>query len=166
MGKMKQKKLNKDIKELEEIVRRREHQFYQTRNRLLDYANEQRRSSGITSSDRQRYLRPDFISQETTSKVTTKSDNLGLAAADIASKCIAIMVIKNKDYGPNSITNAPGGALNGLNVRLHDKIERLNNLLSNKKEPNNESIRDTFVDIVNYGIISLLVLDNRWEPTK
>lgn len=166
MGKMKQKKLDKDIKELEEIVQRREHQFHQTRNRLLDYSNEQRRSSGITSSDRQRYLRPDFISQETTSKVSTKSNNLGLAAADIASKCIAIMVIKNKDYGPNSISNAPGGALNGLNVRLHDKIERLNNLLSNKKEPNNESIRDTFVDIVNYGIISLLVLDNRWEPTK
>lgn len=166
MGKVKEKKLDKDIKELEEIDSKQQHQFQSTRNRLLDYANEQRRSSSIKDSDRQHYLRPDFIFEEITNEVDTKLDNLGLAAADVASKCIAIMVIKNKDYGPNSISNAPGGALNGLNVRLHDKIERLNNLLTNKKEPNNESIRDTFVDIVNYGIISLLVLDNRWEPTK
>lgn len=166
MGVMKEKKLDKDIKELEEIESKQQHQFHSTRNRLLDYSNDQRRGISIQDSDRQRYLRPDIIFEEATSEVDTKLDNLGLSAADIASKCIAIMVIKNKDYGPNSISNAPGGALNGLNVRLHDKIERLNNLLSNKKEPNNESIRDTFVDIVNYGIISLLVLDNRWEPTK
>ena len=82
---------------------------------------------------------------------------------DISDEIINVLVAKHNDYGPNNIAKAPGGAINGLAVRLHDKIERLNHLISNGKEPTNESIRDTFIDIANYGIIGLLVLDNKWN---
>ena len=37
---------------------------------------------------------------------------------------------KHKDYGPKNIAEAPGGALNGLRVRIHDKIARINNTTS------------------------------------
>lgn len=166
MGKVKERKLRKDIKELEEIESKQQQQFQSTRDKLLSYTAEQRRSSSIKDSIRKEHIKSDFLFGEVVSEVDTILDEFALNAAEVASNCLSIMILKNKDYGPNSITNAPGGALNGLNVRLHDKIERLTNLLTNKKQPNNESIRDTFVDIVNYGIISLLVLDNRWEPTK
>jgi hypothetical protein len=73
-----------------------------------------------------------------------------------------IIISKNLDYGPNNILNTPGGSLNGLNVRLYDKIERLNHLLSKKTSPNNESLRDTFIDIANYAIIGMLVIDSKW----
>ena len=91
---------------------------------------------------------------------------LDFEAAIIARKAIDLMVKKHNDYGPSNISDAPGGALNGLSVRLHDKVARLNNLLSNEKEPENESIQDTFIDILNYAIIALLVIDGKWDSTK
>lgn len=170
MGKVKEKKLNKDIKELEEIEQKEREQFFQTRDRLLDYSAQQRRSNSHLSNYRIYYTPPDLSHEKESSKVTTKLgeglSKLALNSADIATSCIELLIKKNQDYGPDNINNAPGGALNGLNVRLYDKVSRLNNLLNNNKEPNYESIRDTFVDIVNYGIISLLILDNKWETTK
>ena len=92
-----------------------------------------------------------------------KLEDLRWDCYDISDEIIDILIKKHNDYGPNNIAKAPGGAVNGLAVRLHDKIERLNHLISNGKEPSNESIRDTFIDIANYGIIGLLVLDNKWD---
>lgn len=74
-----------------------------------------------------------------------------------------LLLQKHKDYGPKNIANAPGGPLVGLAVRLHDKLARLAHLTRTGAEmPKNESIRDTFLDIANYGIIGLLVLDGDW----
>jgi hypothetical protein len=91
---------------------------------------------------------------------------LEFEAAIIARKAIELLVQKHDDYGPSNISDAPGGPLNGLSVRLHDKVARLNNLLSNNKEPQNESVQDTFIDILNYALIALLVIENKWDSTK
>lgn len=91
---------------------------------------------------------------------------LEFEAAIIARKAIDLLVQKHEDYGSANISDAPGGALNGLSVRLHDKVARLNNLLSNYKEPKNETIEDTFIDILNYALIALLILDGKWDNTK
>ena len=91
---------------------------------------------------------------------------LEFEAAIIARKAIDLLIQKHEDYGPANISDAPGGPLNGLSVRLHDKVARLNHLLSNDKKPKNEAIEDTFIDILNYAIIALLVLDNKWDTTK
>jgi hypothetical protein len=52
--------------------------------------------------------------------------------------------------------------LNGLRVRLWDKMARVNNLVDSGAEPENESLRDSFIDILNYAAIGLLVLDGDW----
>ncbi len=91
---------------------------------------------------------------------------LEFEAAIIARKAIELLVQKHDDYGPSNISDAPGGPLNGLSVRLHDKVARLNNLLSNNKEPQNESVQDTFIDILNYALIALLVIEGKWDTTK
>jgi hypothetical protein len=77
-----------------------------------------------------------------------------------------ILIKKQSDYGPNNIRNAPGGPLNGLQVRLYDKMSRLINLIESGVKPENESLRDTFVDIANYGVIGVMILDNTFPEAK
>lgn len=78
-----------------------------------------------------------------------------------------VLLSKHKDYGPLNIANAPGGALNGLRVRIHDKTARINHLIDNAKykNPEHESLRDSFLDLMNYAAIALLVIDGNW-PTS
>lgn len=74
-----------------------------------------------------------------------------------------LLLSKHKDYGPSNISNAPGGALNGLRVRMHDKLARINNLIDENKNPEHESLEDSFKDMANYAIIGLLVLRGKWD---
>ena len=78
-----------------------------------------------------------------------------------------ILLSKHADYGPLNIANAPGGALNGLRVRMHDKTALINHLIDNAKykNPEHESLRDSFLDLANYAMIALLVIDGNW-PTS
>jgi hypothetical protein len=83
-------------------------------------------------------------------------------AQKIYDELLAILVKKQIDYGPYNIWHAPGGATNGLMVRMSDKLERLKNLIYKKVEPNNESLEDSFVDLANYAIIALMVQRGVW----
>jgi hypothetical protein len=74
-----------------------------------------------------------------------------------------LLLRKHKDYGPKNISGSPGGAINGLRVRIHDKLARINNLYDSGVTPQNESLRDSFIDMANYAIIALLVLDDEWD---
>ena len=73
-----------------------------------------------------------------------------------------LLLRKHNDYGPLNVAHSPGGPLNGLRVRIWDKVARINNLLGNNVHPSNESLRDSFVDLMNYSAIAILVLDKKW----
>ena len=73
-----------------------------------------------------------------------------------------LLIRKHHDYGPKNIAHSPGGALNGLRVRMWDKVARINNLLDSKVSPSNESLRDSFLDLLNYSAIAMMVLDKPW----
>jgi hypothetical protein len=73
-----------------------------------------------------------------------------------------MLLRKHEDYGPTNIANAPGGPLNGLRVRMHDKLARINHLIDKGVTPTNESLRDSFLDLANYGIIAMMVIDEKW----
>jgi hypothetical protein len=73
-----------------------------------------------------------------------------------------ILYKKHEDYGPMNIAGAPGGAMNGLRVRMYDKLARLSHLGDNDT-PNYESVEDTLIDLANYAIIGLLVQRGQWE---
>lgn len=83
------------------------------------------------------------------------------AAGEVYAELLDVLVSKQNDYGPKAINDAPGGALNGVNVRLHDKYARLRNL-TYTKTANHESLRDTYLDLANYAVIALLLLDGTW----
>lgn len=83
---------------------------------------------------------------------------------EILTELKVLMIRKNQDYGPYNIAHAPGGAMNGLIIRMHDKLERLQNLYYNKgNTPNYESVEDTLQDLANYAIIGLMVQRGQWE---
>lgn len=74
-----------------------------------------------------------------------------------------LLVSKHRDYGPKNISSSPGGPLNGLRVRIHDKLARINHLIDTGADPQHESLRDSFIDLANYALIALLVLDDEWD---
>lgn len=75
---------------------------------------------------------------------------------------VEVLVKKQMDYGPKNISHSPGGPINGLRVRMHDKLSRINNLIESGATPENESLRDSFLDMMNYSAIGLMVLDGDW----
>lgn len=81
-------------------------------------------------------------------------------------KLYDILVSKQHDYGPDNIQKSPGGPLNGLQVRLFDKMARLQNLVANGATPKHESLRDTFIDIANYGVIGVMIIDGTFPKSK
>ena len=76
-----------------------------------------------------------------------------------------LLLKKQADYGPKNISQAPGGPLNGLRVRMFDKISRINNLIDTGATPENESLRDSFMDLLNYSAIAMMILDDTWPKS-
>lgn len=84
-------------------------------------------------------------------------------AEAIVNSLLQTLYKKHEDYGPLNIAGAPGGPMNGLRVRIYDKLARLNNLIDTGDTPNYESIEDTLIDLANYAIIGLLVQRGQWK---
>ena len=82
---------------------------------------------------------------------------------DTTSELFDLLLSKHADYGPKNISDSPGGPLNGLRVRMHDKLARINNLVDSGAKPEHESLEDSFMDMANYAIIGLLVLRGQWD---
>lgn len=95
------------------------------------------------------------------------SSRIGLDAEirETLNEIANLLIKKNHDYGTKNIGLSPGGAINGLRVRLYDKLARLNNLYESGAKPENESLMDTADDIIGYGVILKLVLSGKW-PTE
>ena len=89
-------------------------------------------------------------------------------ATDIYDELYELLASKQRDYGPYNISRAPGGAINGLMVRMNDKMERLKNLIYDEhglvrdNGISHESIEDSFKDIANYAAICLMVTRGKW----
>jgi len=77
-----------------------------------------------------------------------------------------LLLSKHVDYGPKNISESPGGPINGLRVRMHDKLARINNLVDNSRDAQHEPLEDSFKDMANYAIIGLLVLRKQWDSGK
>lgn len=78
------------------------------------------------------------------------SENDSSAAAEL----VELLVRKQNDYGHDNISRF--GRV-GLLVRIHDKIARLENLARRAAEPKNESLRDNYMDVINYCAIGMMV---------
>ena len=71
-----------------------------------------------------------------------------------------LLASKQHDYGHGNIT---AFGLQGVLVRLSDKVERLINLKSRTGTAKNESLVDTLRDIVGYCVIALMLNDETFN---
>lgn len=114
--------------------------------------------------------RPWLQSNRVAEKGNRVSDNSQGSIAEFERNIREIMdelgtlaVQKQIDYGPKNIANSPYGPIQGLVVRIYDKIARIVNLTKNDIDPQNESLEDSFKDLANYGVIGLMVLRGKWD---
>lgn len=84
------------------------------------------------------------------------------SVAEVYAELQQVLLSKHGDYGPQNIAASPGGPLNGLRVRAHDKLARINHLIDHGKQANYESLEDSFLDLANYCVIAALVMRGQW----
>jgi len=89
-----------------------------------------------------------------------------MALASIYDQAEELLLSKQRDYGPDNIAKSPFGPLFGLLVRMYDKQARAVNLVSKGHQAQHESLEDTFIDLLNYAAIGLLVLRGQWPGVK
>ena len=65
---------------------------------------------------------------------------------------------KNKDYGDSFAQFGPIGVI----IRMQDKINRLANITkTNITLVESESLRDTLIDLHNYSVMAIMLLDEK-----
>jgi hypothetical protein len=82
---------------------------------------------------------------------------------EIQKEALSIFTKKNHDYGDSFATYGPVGVI----VRMGDKIQRLQNI--SKKGivmVNDESVRDTLLDLHNYCAMAMMLLDEDRSVTR
>ena len=71
---------------------------------------------------------------------------------------LALFEKKNRDYGDAFATYGPVGVL----VRIGDKLSRLQSISkSGVQMVNDESIRDTLIDLHNYAAMAIMLMDEK-----
>lgn len=74
-----------------------------------------------------------------------------------------LVIRKQQDYGKGNILNSVVDPKIAIAVRLQDKLSRLANLAQSGADPKNESLADTAQDIVGYGLILMMVIDDTFK---
>ena len=78
--------------------------------------------------------------------------------SNVQDEAYGLVEKKNKDYGD---AFAKYGAI-GVLIRIGDKINRATSISQNKIElVNDESLRDTLIDLHNYSAMAIMLLDNQ-----
>ncbi|PJE62848.1 hypothetical protein COU88_02790 [Candidatus Roizmanbacteria bacterium CG10_big_fil_rev_8_21_14_0_10_39_6] len=72
----------------------------------------------------------------------------------VSAEMLEMFIKKHKDYGKGNILDTREL---GIAFRVSDKLNRLKHLLINSKNPVNESIEETWVDIGVYAIIAVML---------
>ena len=84
-------------------------------------------------------------------------------------KMAEVMMSKGDDYAnADRLSNfKTAGAIVGVSAEVNclsliaTKVARLGVLLNNKGEPNNESIRDSVLDLANYAVLLDMILSEK-----
>ena len=83
---------------------------------------------------------------------------------DITEEMNALYERKNHDYGNSfSETYRKLGIVSAA-TRMLDKMNRIVSLVTkDKQEVNDESLRDTLIDIANYAVMTIMEIDKKKE---
>lgn len=80
--------------------------------------------------------------------------------ADVCKELNALYTRKNHDYGDSFHKTFIEEGFAMSRIRLSDKLERFKTLSRNMDaQVDDESIRDTLIDLANYAIMSIMEMD-------
>ena len=68
---------------------------------------------------------------------------------------------KNLDYKDSFARSLDKHGLLAYVIRAEDKFSRIDNLITNKAQVNDEAIEDTIRDLANYSIMAVMWLEKR-----
>lgn len=96
---------------------------------------------------------------------------IDLAAYDrIVARARELVIKKNQDYsGGRKADNILMGGLYGTSIRLLDKVSRLMTLTepgAKAAAVKEESVIDTFADILNYSVIGQMLIEGSWGSAQ
>lgn len=70
---------------------------------------------------------------------------------------------KNADYGSSFAESFEKWGMVSPLIRIGDKYNRLVSLAKNPQQVNDESVRDTLIDLANYALMTIIELDRQKE---
>ena len=81
----------------------------------------------------------------------------------ITDEMARLFEIKNKNYGNSFSKQFEEYGLTSVCIRLEDKLNRLKSLNRQGDNANidDESLRDTLIDLANYSVLSIMEIDKR-----
>lgn len=81
----------------------------------------------------------------------------------ITGEMTRLFEIKNKNYGNSFSKQFDEYGLTSVCIRLEDKLNRLKSLSKQGDNANvdDESLRDTLIDLANYSVLSIMEIDKR-----
>ena len=71
-------------------------------------------------------------------------------------KCLNTYIAKNLDYGDSFSKLYRKFGLESSVIRLWDKLNRLDSLIYNQRQVDDESVKDTLEDMINYCTMTLM----------
>ena len=75
------------------------------------------------------------------------------AVRQLALEVAEVVIKKQHDYGPNNIMKSLIPTNQAIAVRLNDKLARIVHLDSKSLTPENESMSDSWTDVIGYGLV-------------
>jgi hypothetical protein len=81
----------------------------------------------------------------------------------VLDEMLQTFIKKNKDYGKGNILDT--GEI-GILFRINDKVRRLQNLITKDKNPENESLEETWEDIAVYAVIAIILRRGQFEKLE
>ena len=92
-------------------------------------------------------------------KKSTKVDDF----EEITKEMIELYEKKNHDYGDSFGETYQKLGLISAVTRITDKVNRLQSLSTKEQKINDESIRDTLIDLANYAVMTIIEMEDGYE---
>lgn len=89
--------------------------------------------------------------------------NLEDAFQEVCREMEKMFIKKHQDYGKENILDT--GEL-GIAFRVSDKLNRIKHIIANKKNPEHESLEESWIDIAVYAVIAVLLKRSWFKKLK
>lgn len=94
-----------------------------------------------------------------------KNDNVK-RHMDVCAELNMLYERKNHDYGDSFHKSFEEFGLTMAAIRMSDKLNRFKTLLRSQAQVEDESVRDTLMDLANYAILTVMELDENKGAEK